>query len=94
MQSETGASDGLYKKQQEPNIGRPVLSTKDSERKLEQPHLLAARQEDNQLTARRTSQAQVMAACEAYRAMRCSDYQAPLPRKHAQPAGGIISTLA
>jgi hypothetical protein len=94
MKAEARGGAGLYKERQEPDFGSLVLSTKDSDNKLEQSRLQSARQEDSNGAARRTTQAQVLAACEAYRLMQRSDSQLPLPIKSGQTAGGIISTIA
>jgi len=94
MKADIGDSGGLYSKQKETDVGSLVLSTNDSAKKLEKSSLFATSQEDNQLAARRVDQAQVLAACEAYRVMQRSENQAPLSRKITQTVGGIISTIA
>jgi hypothetical protein len=94
MKAEAGDGGGLYMARVESDNGSLVLSTKDSDKKLELLRLPSARQEDSQCAPRRATQAQVLAACEAYRVMQRSDIQTPLSRKGGLTSGGIISTTA
>lgn len=93
MNVDKEVNGGLYKECSETTTGSLVPSTKVSDKNLEQSRIQEARQADGQGSARCITQAQVLAACQAYRVMQHADNQMHSPWKAERAAGAIISTV-